>query len=271
MDHYAVFGNPIAHSKSPLIHSLFAQQTQQAMDYQSILTPIGGFSQAAKAFFQQGGKGANVTVPFKFDAYDLVQQYSHRAQTARAVNTIKLLENGEFFGDNTDGAGLVRDIKENHNLQLKDKTVLVLGAGGAVSGIIQPLLEEAPQSILIANRTVEKAQNLLNRFDSSIIDACGFNDERLTTSFDIVINGTAASLHGENVAVPSKSIKNAFCYDMMYGAEPTTFMLWANTNGAKQCCDGLGMLVEQAAEAFFIWRHVRPETQSVIQQLRSQL
>lgn len=270
-DQYAVFGNPINHSKSPAIHRQFAEQTGQDMHYSKQLINEADFEKSAQDFFAQGGKGLNITVPFKLEAFSFAQQLTPRAQRAGAVNTLALQADGKILGDNTDGIGMVHDM---HNLdwQLEGKRILILGAGGAVRGILQPLLEEQPAQIIIANRTFSKAEELVKQFhDLGDMQARTF--EQLSGEhFDIVINGTSASLNGELPPLPDNLLNtNACCYDMMYGAEPTIFMRWAAENGAAKIADGLGMLVGQAAEAFYIWRHIRPEVIPVITALRRQL
>ena len=272
IDRYAVFGNPIKHSKSPQIHTLFAEQTKQSLMYTAELVEIGQFNQAIKDFIQNNGKGLNVTVPFKEDAWSCATQHSDRAQRAGAVNTLIVKPEGELFGDTTDGIGLVRDLTQNHNIQLNDKDILVIGAGGAVRGVLEALLEQQPSSLLIANRTRQKALQLAKDFsDLGNIKGCGL-DEIKNASFDIVINGTSASLQGELPPLPDSLFrKNSCSYDMMYAAQATPFMQWSTKNGAAKVYDGLGMLVEQAAESFYIWRNVRPETKPVIQNIRDQL
>jgi len=272
IDHYAVFGNPIKHSKSPLIHQLFAKQTHQSLIYTAELAEIGQFSQAVKKFIQHNGKGLNVTVPFKEDAWQLATLHSNRARRAGAVNTLKLLDNNKLFGDTTDGVGLVNDLIHNHQLLLKNKSILIIGAGGAVRGVLEALLEQQPASLLIANRTASKAQQLVQDFsDLGNINGCGL-DAIDNAAFDVIINGTSASLQGDLPPLPSTIFKADSCsYDMMYAAQPTVFMQWSIDNGAAQIFDGLGMLVEQAAEAFYIWRGIKPETGSIIKQLRNAL
>jgi len=269
IDHYAVFGNPIAHSKSPQIHTLFAEQTKQSMIYTAELAETGQFDQAIKNFIKNDGKGLNVTVPFKVDAWSCATQRSDRAQRAGAVNTLILKQDGSLFGDTTDGIGLVRDLLQNHNIQIKDKDILLIGAGGAVRGVVEALLEQQPSSLLVANRTKQKAVRLANDFsDLGKINGCGL-DEINDASFDIVINGTSASLQGDIPDLPKTIFNsNACSYDMMYSADATPFMQWSLANDAKQVFDGLGMLVEQAAESFYLWRGVKPETTPVIKQLR---
>jgi shikimate dehydrogenase len=267
-DHYVVFGNPIAHSKSPLIHRLFAEQTGQPLDYQTALAPLDDFTAFAKQFFVSG-LGANVTVPFKEEAYRLADQLTERGRRAGAVNTLARQPDGSLLGDNTDGAGLVRDLKVNHGVTLKDKRVLVLGAGGAVRGALEPLLAEEPYVLVIANRTVEKAERLAQEFaDIGPVLPAGY--DWLEEPVDIIINATSASLSGEVPPIAPSLIQpgETFCYDMMYAKEPTAFCRWATEHKAGRAVDGLGMLVEQAAEAFFLWRGVRPDSAPVLAELR---
>ncbi|MQT84081.1 shikimate dehydrogenase [Pseudomonas sp. FSL R10-2964] len=268
MDRYVVFGNPIAHSKSPVLHRLFAEQTGQAMQYDTLLAPLDDFAGCATEFFLQG-RGANVTVPFKEDAYRLADQLTARAQRAGAVNTLSKLADGVLLGDNTDGAGLVRDLTVNAGFSLKGKRVLILGAGGAVRGALEPLLAEGPASVTIANRTVEKAELLAELFsDLGPVAASGF--DWLHEPVDLIINATSASLSGELPPIASSLIEpgKTLCYDMMYGKEPTPFCVWTSGHGAGQVMDGLGMLAEQAAEAFYLWRGVRPDTAPALAELR---
>lgn len=267
-DRYAVFGNPVEHSKSPFIHARFAGQTDQQLLYTAELVETGDFENAVARFAENNGKGLNVTVPFKQEAWHLATRRSERAQRAGAVNTLVINAVGDYFGDNTDGIGLVRDLHKNHGLQLSDRDILVVGAGGAVRGVIEPLLEQRPASLTIANRTREKAVQLAADFsDLGNIRGCGL-DEFGTDSYDVIINGTSASLSGELPALAETLIAaNTFCYDMMYATEPTPFMQWASQHGAIQVVDGKGMLVEQAAESFRIWRGVEPETGPVIEAL----
>ena len=266
-DLYAVMGNPIAHSKSPLIHTEFARQTGQDLSYSAILVEINNFAQAVTAFAAQNGKGLNITVPFKEQAWQFVDERSPLAEKAGAVNTISF-QQGKTVGDNTDGVGIVRDLQQNHEILLRNKRLLVLGAGGAVRGVLGPILDEQPQSIVIANRTVNRAQQLVSIFNQQgKLKASGFNE--LDDCFDVVINGTAASLGGEMPPLPAQCVENAACYDMMYASDDTVFMRWCKSNGANKVLDGLGMLVEQAAESFYLWRGVRPNTASVIDYIRS--
>jgi shikimate dehydrogenase len=266
-DLYAVMGNPINHSKSPQIHSAFAEQTQQDLIYLAILVPLKKFKEEADRFFQNG-RGLNVTVPFKEDAWQYADTYSSRALRAGAVNTLIKKDDGSIHADNTDGIGMVRDITVNHGCAITGKRVLVLGAGGAVRGILEPVLEETPLEVVVANRTVAKAQKLAADFaDMGKICGCGF--DQLEGPFDLIINGTSASLSGELPPIPETVIhQNTTCYDMMYGAEPTVFNQWAANLNAAATLDGLGMLVEQAAESFNAWRGVRPQSAAVISSIR---
>ena len=268
MERYAVMGNPIAHSKSPRIHTLFAQQTRQDLEYTAILVELDGFEDAVAGFLADGGKGLNITVPFKEAAWALAQKRSPRAERAGAVNTLLLDQSGRHFGDNTDGAGLVRDLVSNHGAVLQDRRLLLVGAGGAARGVIQPLLNENPALLVIANRTADKAIELARSFcELGRIEGCGLDDLE-GHSFDIIINATAASLAGEVPALPVSIVTaDCWCYDMMYGDQPTAFMEWARAQGAARTLDGLGMLVEQAAESFRLWRDCEPETAPVIEAL----
>lgn len=274
-DEYAVMGNPVSHSQSPLIHSLFATQTTQRIHYSAIQVDPGGFSQAVGNFIANGGKGLNITVPFKQDAWALASDLSARAKLAGAVNTLKLTSKDEkdIFGDNTDGVGLVNDITANLNTEISNKRILLVGAGGAARGVIAPILDLKPAELVIANRSVDKAEELSAIFKSyGAVTATGFEALTRQSQFDIVINATSASLNGELPPVPADIIRHSqLCYDMMYGAKPTVFMQWCLEQGAPQVSDGLGMLVEQAAESFFIWRNVKPETTPVINLVREKL
>ncbi len=268
-DRYVVIGHPIAHSKSPQIHARFAEQTGQRIHYDRLLAPVDGFGQAVRDFIAAGGRGANVTVPFKLEAFQLADTLSPRAQAAGAVNTLRF-DAGQIIGDNTDGIGLVRDIL-HAGVGLGGKAVLLLGAGGAARGVIQPLLAESPSRLLIANRTPERAQELAQQFSSASVAVEAARFDALDRPFDLVINATSASLSAELPPVPAAVFgTSCFAYDMMYAAQPTPFLQLAAKHGAS-VRDGLGMLVEQAAESFFLWRGVRPDTAPVYQWLRSQL
>ena len=268
IDNYCVMGNPVAHSKSPQIHTAFAEQTRQNIFYQAIFVDDGKFKEAIKEFQERGGKGLNITVPFKGDAWEMADYKSSKAERALAVNTISFNVEGKIIGDNTDGVGLIRDLTINQKLSIKNKHILILGAGGAVRGILDPLLDEKPDRVAIANRTVIRAEKLADIFsDRGDVSACGY-DELLNSSFDIIINGTSASLQGDVPPLPESILnENTCCYDMMYSAIDTPFVAWAKAHGSGKALDGLGMLVEQAAESFFIWRGVRPETSNIIQSL----
>ena len=274
MDHYAVIGNPIAHSKSPQIHAAFARQTGQELVYEAVLAPADGFIQTVADFRARGGLGLNVTVPFKLEAFALAEHHTARAQAAGAVNTLAFGADG-ILGDNTDGAGLVRDLTSNLNLELADRRILLLGAGGATRGTLLPLLDSRPARLTIANRTVAKAEALAALFAAhagdTALDACGF-DALAGRCFDLVINATAASLAGELPPLPpGLYAEGALAYDMMYGRDPTRFMRAALADGAARAEDGLGMLVEQAAESFALWRGVRPDSGPVLAALRRQI
>ncbi len=269
-DRYAVMGNPIAHSKSPRIHTLFAEQTGQDLEYSAILVEPDCFPAAVAEFHASGGKGLNITVPFKLDAWVLAARRSERAERAGAVNTLLLENSGNHFGDNTDGAGLVRDLLHNHGAIIKGKRLLLVGAGGAARGVLSPLLDEQPKLLVVANRTPSKAVELARLFcELGRVEGCGFNDLE-GQEFELVINATAAGLSGAVPDLPVDVVSGeTWCYDMMYGDEPTAFVHWASARGAARALDGLGMLVEQAAESFYLWREVRPETGPVIAALRA--
>ena len=272
-DRYCVIGNPIAHSKSPDIHARFAATTGQDLVYERCLAPLDGFARTVRELVEQGVKGANVTVPFKLDAAAIADELTPRAQAAGAVNTLVFAQ-GRIQGDNTDGAGLVNDILNNAGTSLRGKRVLLLGAGGAARGAILPLLDQGPALLMIANRTLATAEALVARFGPQAragqeIACCPF--ERAVERYDVVINATSASLADDLPPIPPSCMApGTLAYDMMYGARPTRFMEFAAAQGASTR-DGLGMLVEQAAEAFSIWRGVRPATGEVLSALRAQL
>lgn len=270
-DLYCVFGNPISHSKSPFIHAAFAHETGEALIYEARLAPIDGFAAAVAAFVAEGGRGANVTVPFKEEAFRLCHTLTPRAARAGAVNTLSFVD-GRILGDNTDGAGLVADIVGNLGFSPAARRILLLGAGGAARGVIEPLLATAPAALVVANRSVDKALALANAFaDLAAVDACSFAD-LAGKSFDLVINATSASLGGETLPLPGGIFaEGALAYDMMYGRGDTPFLAQARAQGAARCADGLGMLVGQAAEAFFIWRGRRPACAPVMTALRAAL
>ena len=275
VDLYAVVGDPIAHSKSPLIHRLFAEQTQQDLAYEAIRidTDNTTFDYAMEDLKNRGYKGINITVPFKLNAFEYADKRTSRAQAAHAVNTFCFQSDGSTEADNTDGIGLINDIEQNGQRPFKDQHVLILGAGGAVQGILEPLLEKQPASVHIANRTAQRAQVLGKRFTTDTpISGSGW-EEIPNKPFDIIINGTSASLEGKIPPISEKLIgAETLVYDMMYGDKPTVFMEWAKKQQPScQTMDGLGMLVGQAAEAFYIWRGVRPKSAPVIAEVRALL
>lgn len=266
---YAVFGNPVAHSRSPEIHQAFADRQHAIISYEKIEAPLDGFADAVRDFFAEGGQGANVTLPFKEEAFRLCADTTERARQAQAVNTLWQNQKGELRGDNTDGAGLVRDLTSNLHWKVEGARVLILGAGGAVRGILGPLLQQEPAEVMICNRTVDKAEALAERFGRAGIPvyACGFDN--LRGHFDLVINSVSAGLKGQMPALPQDLFSPRGCaYDMLYGDKPTPFMNWAEQH-ALRTSDGLGMLVEQAAEAWMVWRQSRPDTTPVLAKLRS--
>ncbi len=264
-DRYAVFGNPIAHSRSPRIHAAFAAQTGQTLTYEALLPPLDGLAAAVAAFREASGRGANVTVPFKEQAHALCSHLTPRARAAGAVNTLKF-EGSEVLGDNTDGIGLVHDLLANLGVVVAGKRVLLMGAGGAARGVVLPLLEQEPAELFIANRTAAKAEELARHVSNPRLRGGGY--EAVAGQFDLVINATAASLAGDLPPLPADLFApGALAYDMMYGKD-TPFLALARSEGVR-CADGLGMLVEQAAESFFLWRGVRPATGPVMDQLRA--
>ena len=270
---YAVIGNPVGHSKSPLIHAAFARQTGQDIVYDRLLAPLDGFAVTAQQFFHEGGHGLNVTVPFKREAWDLVDECEGGALSAEAVNTVKRVGK-RLIGYNTDGKGLLADLEHNLGATITGKRVLLMGAGGASYGVLQPLLERRPQRLVVVNRTLDKAERLVRHFHQHAAAAAqgvaALPYEKLDgQAFDLVVNATSAGLEGAMPPLPENLFApGAIAYDMVYGRE-TRFLAFARASGAV-CADGLGMLVEQAAESFFIWRGVRPLTAPVIAQLRSE-
>lgn len=266
LDRYAVFGQPIKHSKSPRIHQLFAEQTGQGLQYTAQEVAAEQFAATAEAFFAQGGKGLNCTVPLKELAWNFATHKTERAELAKAVNTLAVQADGSVLGDNTDGCGLVTDLLVNHGIVLSGKRILLLGAGGASRGVLLPLLEQSPACLLIANRTTSKATDLAAEFvHKGDISGCGFEDLANVDAFDVILNATSASLSGQLPPLPDSLLaEQGVCYDLAYSNEPTAFVRWGCARQAAKSLDGLGMLVEQAAEAFFIWRGVRPETAPVI-------
>lgn len=266
-DRYAVLGNPVAHSKSPQIHRLFAQQTGQDLEYEKLEIPLDQFALKLQQLHRQGYLGMNVTLPFKEQACENAESLSDAARFAEAVNTLIRTDTG-WHGDNTDGIGLVTDLRQNLGLSLRGKKILILGAGGAVRGILAPLLELQPSILQIANRTAEKATTLARKFnDQGKIIATGLNGP-FESPFDLIINATSASVEGELPVLPDGLIHpETTAYDLFYANEPTGFMHWAKSQGAARTADGIGMLIEQAAESFYLWRKTRPDTSKVSQQL----
>lgn len=271
IDQYAVFGHPIKHSKSPRIHQLFAEQTQQQLSYIAQDVPAESFDSAIADFLSQGGKGLNCTVPLKELAWQRADSLSERAQYSKAVNTLVLQKDGTLYGDNTDGVGLVTDLTTNHGIPLFDSRILILGAGGASRGIISPLMEKSPAQLVIANRTVEKAITLSHEFSRlGEIIACRY-DALKNRQFDLILNATSASLTGKLPPLSDNILaNNGCCYDLAYASQPTTFVNWGVEHGARKSLDGVGMLAEQAAEAFYLWRRIHPETNPVIELLNSE-
>ena len=270
-DRYAVFGHPIGHSQSPRIHALFAEQTGQALRYAAQDVPADRFRDSLDRFIEGGGKGLSCTVPLKELAWRAADKTSERAERAKAVNTLVVAENGELTGDNTDGPGLVRDLSANLGVPLVGRDILLLGAGGASRGVLQPLLAENPRRLLIANRTAAKADALAREFaDLGAVEARGF-EGLAGESFDLILNATSASLSGELPPLPPGALNaGAACYDLAYGGSPTPFVRWGLDAGAALSVDGIGMLVEQAAEAFYLWRGVYPQTRPVIDLLNAE-
>lgn len=269
MDRYALVGSPVYHSISPRVHALFADQTDQVMDYVAIEMKPEEFFRRVNQLADDGFKGLNVTVPLKNLAWEFTGNRDNNAELAGAVNVLKFNPDGSRYGYNTDGIGLLRDLTQN-DIELHDRRILILGAGGAVQGVISPLLAANPQSITIANRTIAKADAIAERFNHlGRIQSCGY-EALVDQAYDLIINGTSLGLSNEVPPLPDTVLKPGGCtYDMMYGKEPTAFVRWGQQHGASKALDGTGMLIEQAAETFWIWRGVRPETAPVIQELKS--
>jgi shikimate dehydrogenase len=267
-DRYGVMGYPVSHSRSPIIHRLFALQTKQNLQYELLEVAPAKLEEAVKQFSRTGGKGLNITVPHKREVLRLVDGLSDRAKKAGAVNTL-IFSNDEILGDNTDGVGLMRDLQSNIGVRLKDANILILGAGGATRGIIAPLLAAEPETIVIANRTIARAQELAEEFsaDGPVV-SCRFTDVGTLPVYDLIINATSAGVRGDSPPYPTAAIhKNTVCYDLSYGLTPTPFSKWGAEHGAARSVMGWGMLVEQAAESFFLWRGIRPDTVPVLKQL----
>ena len=272
-DLYAVIGHPISHSKSPWIHEQFAKQLNEDISYSLLDSDPTEFQQTVEAFVKKGAKGLNVTVPFKQEAWAMADELSDHARLAGAVNTLSFNADGTVRGDNTDGVGLVSDLTENQGVDLSGKRVLILGAGGAVRGVLQPLIEKQVAQIHIVNRTVQKATDLVELFQQyDNVSAGSYQDLGSEGCFDVIINGTASSLSGElPPLVPEILAEDCHAYDMMYAAQKTVFEIWCSENGVTSVRNGLGMLVEQAAESFWIWRGVRPQTAPILKALSQQL
>ncbi len=268
LDRYGVMGYPISHSRSPVIHRLFALQTGQHMQYELLQVAPENLESAVEQFRRTGGRGLNITVPHKGEVSRLADELSERARTAGAVNTL-IFQGDAIFGDNTDGVGLIRDLTNNLSLNLERKRILILGAGGATRGIAGPLLDQHPHSLLIANRSLGKAEALAMHFSEyGTVRACRFDDVPEDERFDLVINATSAGFKGETPPYPDAAISDAtLCYDLSYGLTPTPFSEWASAAGAARSVMGWGMLVEQAAESFQLWRGVRPDTITVLKQI----
>lgn len=272
IDRYAVFGHPIGHSKSPRIHQLFAKETGQSLSYFAQDVPAETFVAAADAFFAQGGKGLNCTVPLKELAWEYADRLTERARLAKAVNTLALQADGSILGDNTDGIGLVNDVTVNHGIELTGRRILILGAGGASRGIVGPLLDCRPSEVTIANRTVGKAETIVSEFAAFGAHLESSDYQSLAErQFDLILNATSASLSAQLPPLPANVLaEQGSCYDLAYGNQPTAFVTWGVAHHAAKSLDGLGMLVEQAAEAFYLWRGVRPLTAAVIDLLNAE-
>lgn len=269
MHQYAVFGNPIQHSRSPWIHAHFARQTGQDLLYQAILVEVDEFESSVASFFARGGAGLNITVPFKERAWAMAQIHSGNAGQSGAVNTLYQDNAGQLCGANTDGIGLLRDLTKNHGVSVSGKSVLILGAGGAVKGVMPDLLAENPAQVVIANRTVARAQVIVDDYAGTTQLSAVDYPQIPEQAFDLIINASSAGLHGTMTEISPRLVSaDTWCYDMVYGSGETPFQRWAKQQQAREALDGLGMLVEQAAEAFFIWRKCRPDTASVIHELR---
>ncbi|HEY8052372.1 MAG TPA: shikimate dehydrogenase [Steroidobacteraceae bacterium] len=270
MDHYGVVGHPVSHSLSPFIHGMFARETGQLLTYRLFDVPPDGLSEHVRGFFAAGGRGLNVTLPHKIAARELAHELTERAAHAAAVNTLALAADGTVLGDNTDGAGLVHDLRENLGLELAGRRLLIMGAGGATRGVLAPLLGLAPAVIVIANRTPERAAALAAAFsDLGVTHGVGFEDVG-DDPFDLVINATSASLSGDIPPLPPTAVDSStVCYDLAYGKSATAFVEWARERGCAQALQGLGMLVEQAAESFELWHGVRPATETVLAALQA--
>lgn len=277
-DRYAVIGNPINHSLSPQIHTEFAKHTQQDLVYEKICVEENDFEEFVADFFAGGGKGLNITIPFKQKAWQAAKHHSQSAMQAKAVNTLHVNKYGELEGNNTDGVGLVNDLMKNYKIDLSNKSILVIGAGGAVRGVLDTLLQQQPAKLILTNRTFSKVEDLYNELIKNYLVSNSKiyirKLEELIELVDLIINGTAASLHAKSLPLNPKILaNNPVCYDMVYGSKRTSFNQWAVDHGVseKNVLDGLGMLVEQAAESFYIWRGVRPDTKPIIEKIKASL
>lgn len=271
LDRYALVGHPVEHSRSPVIHALFARQTGERVSYELIDAEPANFETAVRGFKAAGGKGLNVTVPHKEAAFQLSDQTGDEAARARASNTLSFLPDGQIRGDNTDGIGFVRDLEINHGQDLAGRRILLLGAGGAARGILGPLLDEKPSELILANRTSQRAEQLVAQFSTGpngAPRACSFAELDEMDPFDVLINATSAGLKGENPPFSAHCVSpKSFCYDLAYSLNDTPFVLWARHHSARKAVQGWGMLIEQAAESFCIWRGVRPETSPILERL----
>ena len=266
---YAVFGNPVKHSKSPQIHRLFAKQAEISLEYNAIEVPVDKLTSYIKSFFSQGGRGLNITVPFKEDVCSLCTTLTQRAEASGSVNTILFNDQTDIYGDTTDGQGFLNDLINNHGIQLKNKSILILGAGGTIRSILEGLSDQMTKEIVLVNRTVSRAKSLERKFENKFHIKAYSYSEFSDREFDIIINGTSLSLSKELPPISKRNIKkNTFCYDLMYSDNGTVFTEWAIENGASEAIDGLGMLVEQAAESFMFWHGTKPDTRPVIKFLR---
>jgi shikimate dehydrogenase len=260
-DRYAVVGHPIEHSRSPLIHAVFAKQTGENITYGLIDATPAELEVAVRGFAAAGGRGLNITIPHKEAAFALCRIHGKEAQAAGAVNTITFTKAG-IRGDNTDGIGFIRDLTENNDCEIAGRRILVLGAGGAARGIVGPILDRNPGRLIIANRTLERAESLREELESpAVLEICRFDELAQLQDIDVIVNATSAGLNGELPPFPGSLVApGTFCYDLVYGSSKTPFVVWSEQHGARQAVQGWGMLIEQAAESFFIWRGKRPDT-----------
>jgi shikimate dehydrogenase len=269
-DRYAVVGHPIDHSRSPVIHRVFAQQTGENMSYEAIDAAPANFETAVRGFAAAGGRGLNITVPHKQAAFALTNRCGAEAQRAGAVNTISFGPDGHIKGDNTDGIGLIRDLTFNLDFSLEQQRILILGAGGATRGILGPILDESPEAVVLANRTLARAEDLQSVFENDLLSVCQFDDLTDVEPFDLIVNATSAGLRGDKPPFPGSCLNaDSLCYDLAYSLKQTPFVAWALEQGAEHAVEGWGMLIEQAAESFLIWRGVRPDTGPILKNLQT--